>query len=84
MAENWGMKISKPNVDVKQTLTQTNKKDFVIISTDTSLRIEEATWGKLYDFIDVYIVKFLTERTVPMSFMFQPNDKNNPTEWTVK
>ncbi len=83
MAEDWGIKISKPNVDVKQPLTKYNKKDFVVVSTDSCLRIKEAKWQLLYDTYDIYVVTVLTNISVPMTFTFQPDDKDDPTEWTV-
>lgn len=79
MAEDWGIKISKKGVDVKQALTSSNKKDFVIVSTDSCLRIQKAE----YNTYDQYIVTILTEISVPMTFTFEPDNKTNPTIWDI-
>lgn len=78
--EKWGIKISKEGVDVKQPLTMVNKKDFVVISTDTCLKISSAD----YDEFDDYIITILSDISVPMTFTFDPDSKTNPTEWTLR
>lgn len=45
MAE-YGIKISKPGVDVNTPMTDTNKKDFQLISTDGALIINTVSTTK--------------------------------------
>lgn len=84
MAEDWGFKISIQGEDVNQALNTLNKKNFVVVSTDSCLRINQATWELLWGTDDIYVVSILTEISIPMTFTFQPDDKDNPTEWSIK
>lgn len=84
MADDWGFKISIPNEDVNQALNTLNKKNFVVVSTDSCLRIEEAVWEMLWGMYDIYVVNILTDIDIPISFTFQPDDKDNPTEWSIR
>lgn len=36
---DWGFKISKPGVDVKDNLTEANKKDFIVLDTANAPKV---------------------------------------------
>jgi hypothetical protein len=73
---DWGIKVSKENEDVKQLLTTTSKRNFTLISSDPSLRIESATIDG-----NTYTVTFLTDIDVSLSISFEADNISNPTEW---
>jgi hypothetical protein len=75
---DWGIKVSKEGIDVKQPLTLSNKKDFILISSDPALRIESAAVTG-----NIYTVTFLTDLTVPFSLSFQADNISNITEWQI-
>ena len=74
----YGIRISKENIDAQKALTETNKKDFVFISDSNSPKVyysgfvegEDSLSGITYTHNLGY---------VPMYFMFITDSATNPT-----
>lgn len=71
------IRISKPGVDVEQTITETNKKDFVILDTTEADKlvyagiVQATTYNHNFGY-------------VPWFYAFTVNSASNPTTFTRK
>lgn len=72
---DWGFKISKPGVDVKDNLTEANKKDFIILDSTNAPKIVYAgiisgstTYTHGLGYIPEYYAFTVDNGTAPTTF----------------